>query len=64
MKQGNLFVLIYSPCFTKLVVVQLCIFLCYVNYCTLYENKSIVVCNAHLDFRGSICEKKCNYWRG
>ena len=39
MKLGKNFVVIYSPCFTKLGVVQLCIFvsLCKLQYSTSYE---------------------------
>ena len=61
-KMDKLFVLIYlSPCFIKLVVVQLCIF-CVVMQITWVVWKQTVPCisTAHLDFRG-ICRFLCGF---
>ena len=50
MKQGKHFVLIHSPCFIKLGVVQLCIF---VSFCKLLYMKGSVY-NMHADFQSEI----------
>ena len=55
MKLGKHFVLIYSPCFINLGVVQLCIF---VSLCKLLHMKTkSSVYNTHADFRSEISEK-------
>ena len=55
MKLGKHFVLIYSQCFIKLEVVQLCIF---VSLCKLLHMKTKgFVYNTHVDFRGEMSEK-------
>ena len=51
------FVLIYSLCFIKLGVAQLCIF---VSLCKLLHMKTMrSVCITHTDFRGEFSEKGC-----
>ena len=59
MKLGKHFVVIYSLCFIKLVVVQPCTF---VSLCKLLNGKTKgSVYNSHADFRGEISEKSAYY---